>query len=173
MQNTKTLFQLWTNFSIILFPRSNQWKNYKFKFSWIFQLIRTSFASQGCLNIIVKHDLNRLKIRDNSRFVGSEMVVGSSEQDSLVEKGCNWNGPQSHLGPWLFWSPRNVVPKKCGPQEIWSPRNLDPNKFGLWEICSPKKFEPRMKIITWLFHAGPKPLGDQISWGPKMSGVPN
>ena len=30
--------------------------------------------------------------------------------------GYNWNGPQSHLGPWLFWSPRNMGPKKVGPR---------------------------------------------------------
>ena len=41
------------------------------------------------LFFIDNHDLNRLKIRENLRFVGSELVVGSSEQDSLVEKGCN------------------------------------------------------------------------------------
>ena len=34
--------------------------------------------------------------------------------------GDKWNGPQSHLGPWLLLS------KKFGPWEIWVPRNLDP-----------------------------------------------
>ena len=46
-----------------------------------------------------------------------------------VVDGSNWNGPQSHFGPWLFWSPKN----------------LDPKEFG-----------PLMKNITWIFHAGPK-----------------
>ena len=57
--------------------------------------------------------------------------------------GCNWNGPRSHLGPWLFWSPRNLVPEKFGPQEIWSPRNLVPRKFGPQEIWSPRSLVPR------------------------------
>ena len=70
--------------------------------------------------LIVKHDLNHLKISENSRFVGSELVVGSSEQDSLVEKGC------TEMVPNLIWAPDFF-----GPQEIWSPRNLDPKKFGL------------------------------------------
>ena len=59
--------------------------------------------------------------------------------------GCNWNGPRTHLGPWLFWFPRNLVPKKFGPQEIWS----------------------HMKIIT--FHTGTNFLWAQISWDPKFS----
>ena len=57
----------------------------------------------------------------------------------------------------LIWSPR---PEKFGPQEVWSLRNL-----------VPKKFESRIKIITWLFHAGAKFLKDQIFWGPKKSGA--
>ena len=68
----------------------------------------------------------------------------------------------------LIWAPDFF-----GPQEIWSLRNL-----------VPKKFDPRVKFITWLFHAGPKLLRDQISCllglkflgdqkiqGPKYSGA--
>ena len=29
--------------------------------------------------------------------------------------GCYWNGPWSHLGPWLFRSQRNLAPKNVGP----------------------------------------------------------
>jgi hypothetical protein len=43
----------------------------------------------------------------------------------ICSNGYNRNGPRSHLDPWLFWSPRNLVPeklvpKKFGPQECWS-----------------------------------------------------
>ena len=52
-----------------------------------------------------------------------------------------------------------LVRKKFGAREIWASRSL-----------VPEKFEPRMKIITWLFYVGPKLLGDQISWEPKVRG---
>jgi len=58
------------------------------------------------------------------------------------------------MGPNLIWAPDFF-----GPQEVWSLRNL-----------GPKKVEPLLKIITWLFHAGPKFfkfLVDQKSQGPK------
>ena len=112
------------------------------------------------LFFIDKHDLNRLKIRENLRFVGSELVVGSNEQDSLVEKCCNWNGPQ----------------------EIWSPRNLGPKKFGLWEIWSRWSLNPAWKSSHGFFIRGPnllgpKPLGtkflgDQKRQGPKWDRGP-
>ena len=57
--------------------------------------------------------------------------------------GYSWNDPQSHLGPWLFWSQRN----------------LDPKKFGL---C--------MNIIILHFSAGAKLLGAKISQVPNFSG---
>ena len=28
--------------------------------------------------------------------------------------------PDHDWGPWLFWSPRNLVPMKFGPREIWA-----------------------------------------------------
>ena len=56
--------------------------------------------------------------------------------------------------PNLIWAPDFF-----GPREIWSPRSLVPKKFG-----------PRMKIITWLFLAGPKLLWAQISQGPNEIG---
>jgi len=37
-----------------------------------------------------------------------------------VENGYNWNDPRSRLRPLIFWSPRNLVPKKFGSHEIWS-----------------------------------------------------
>ena len=64
----------------------------------------------------------------------------------------NWNGPQSHLGPWLFWAPRNLGPEKFGPQEVWFPRNMGPKKFG-----------PHMKIITWFFPCEPQTSRAKIS----------
>ena len=63
------------------------------------------------------------------------------------------------FGSLTFWSPRNLVPEKFGPQEVWALRNLGSKKF---ELC--------MKIITWLFRAGPKLLRAQISWRPNFSG---
>ena len=39
--------------------------------------------------------------------------------------GCCWNGPRSHLGPYLFW-----------PPEIWASKNLVSKKYGPQEICS-------------------------------------
>ena len=35
--------------------------------------------------------------------------------------GYKWNGPQSHLGSWLFWLSRNLDPEKFGSREVWSP----------------------------------------------------
>ena len=62
--------------------------------------------------------------------------------------GYNWNGPRTHLVPWLKWSPRNLVSEKFEPQEIWAPRSLGPVKFG-----------PCMKIIIILhFHSWNKIL---------------
>ena len=59
-------------------------------------------------------------------------------------QGYNWNGFRSHLGPWLFWSLRNLVPKKFGPREIWA----------------------LLEKAMWWFSCG-----DQISWGPYFSGT--
>ena len=56
--------------------------------------------------------------------------------------------------PNLIWAPDFF-----GPQEVWFLRNIGHEKIG-----------PCTKIITWLFHAGPKLLGAQISPGPKFSG---
>ena len=63
------------------------------------------------LFFIDKHDLNRLKIRENLRFVGSELVVGSNELNVT-----------------------EMVPKKFGPREIWAPRSLVSEKFGPDEV---------------------------------------
>ena len=51
-------------------------------------------------------------------------------------------------------------PEFFGPQEVWSPKDIGLKEFG-----------HNMKIITWLFHDGPKLLGDQIYWGPEKSGA--
>ena len=72
----------------------------------------------------------------------------------------NWNGPQSHLGPWLFWFPRNVVLEKFGPQEIWTSRNWSPKRFG-----------PYIKMPYNNFHGESKLLGDQICQRPKFLGT--
>ena len=53
-----------------------------------------------------------------------------------IRNGCNWNGPRSHLGPWLFWSPRKLVPVwkclnvSCGDQISWGPKVRGPNDIG-------------------------------------------
>ena len=74
---------------------------------------------------------------------------------------CNcWNGPWSHLVPWLFWSPRNLIPEKFGPLEIWAPRNLVPAWKSLYTIF--------MQGPTFL---GPKFLRDQSSHGPNFLGT--
>ena len=57
--------------------------------------------------------------------------------------GCNWNGPRTYLGPWLFWSSRNLVSTKFGSKEIWSPHLyhfmqgpiLSGQKFSWDQIC--------------------------------------
>jgi hypothetical protein len=75
-------------------------------------------------------------------FSGSiNLIVGGSAD------GCNWVGPRTHLGPWVFWAPRNLVHRKFGPQEIWSPGNLVPKKNG------PPKNLPNIKEIKleWSF----------------------
>ena len=61
-----------------------------------------------------------------------------------------------------------LVPDFFDPQEIWCLRNLDRSK-EVPKNFSFRGFGSRMIIITWRFHAGPKLLGDQISWGPKKS----
>ena len=73
----------------------------------------------------------------------------------------------TEMGPNLIWAP-----DVFGPQEIWAPGNLGPEKFGPQEVWSLKnigteKIGPRTKIITWLFHEGPKFLGAQKSQGTK------
>ena len=68
--------------------------------------------------------------------------------------------PRSHLGPWLFWSPRNLVPNKFSPWEIWAPRM----SVSAW-ICY------KMIFMEGLNFSGPKFLRAQISWGPKKSGA--
>ena len=94
--------------------------------------------------------------------------------------GCNWVGPQTHLVPWIFWSPRNLVPekfgpqkfgpctflvpKKFGPQDIWSPRNLVPGKFGPQEIWSPRNVVPRK--------FGPQEIWSPGNLVPKKNGPP-
>ena len=73
--------------------------------------------------------------------------------------GYKWNGPQSHLGPWLFWSPRNLDPEKFGPREVWAPHE----KAMWWFSCGDQ--------ISWgPYFSGTKLLGAKISWGPKLLG---
>ena len=67
----------------------------------------------------------------------------SKHKGSTEKLGYNWNGPQFHFGLWLFWSLKNLVLKS-------------------WFLHE--------NAISW-FHAGPKLLRDQISWGPKKSGA--
>ena len=55
------------------------------------------------------------------------------------------------------------APDFFGPREIWTQRSLVPER-------GTKKFVSSMKIITWLFHAGPKLLGTKISRGPNFLG---
>ena len=38
----------------------------------------------------------------------------------LENTNFNQNGPQSHFGPWHFWSQRNLDPKKFGPKKNWA-----------------------------------------------------
>ena len=67
----------------------------------------------------------------------------------------NWNGPQSHLGPWL------LVPEKFGPQEIWLPRNLVPtwkSSHGFFMRCP--NFSGTKKV------RGPNEIGDHFSYSP-------
>ena len=63
--------------------------------------------------------------------------------------GYNWNGPRSHLAPWIFW-----VPKKFGPCEIWILRNLVPEWKSLYGISmqgptflGPKFQEPKISEV--------------------------
>ena len=74
-------------------------------------------------------------------------------------QGYNWNGFRSHLGPWLFWSLRNLVPKKFGPREIWALLE----KAMWWFSCGDQ--------ISWgSYFLGTKLLGAQIQ-GPNEIGV--
>ena len=69
--------------------------------------------------------------------------------------GYSWNVPRSHWGPWLFWSPRNLVLEKNGPQKIWSPINLVPTR----------------KFLLMAIHAETKFCGDLISCRENHSGT--
>ena len=71
--------------------------------------------------------------RPNSRINQQRHPHSSDSSDWY-----SWNGPQPHLGPWLFWSLRILGPTKVGP-------------------C--------MKMLYNDFHADMKFLGAQTSWG--------
>ena len=120
-----------------------------------------------------------LTIRDVKFFLEKDTWRHSSA-------GLYWVGPQTHLVPWIFWSPRNLVPekfgpqkfgphtflvpKKFGPQEIWSPRNLVPEKFGPQEIWSPGNLVPKKFGPQEIWSPGnlvPKKFGPQEEWSPK------
>ena len=73
--------------------------------------------------------------------------------ESRLQIGYNWNGPRPHLSPWLFWSMRNLVPKKLWPQEVWS---LHENNYIA--------FSCRIQLTLGPNFSGPNFLGDQISW---------
>ena len=78
----------------------------------------------------------------------------------LIFYNYNWNSPWPQLGPCLFWSPRNLVPKKFGP----------------WGIWAPPKLVPALKCYIIIYmqgpnFSGPKLLRAQISWGPNFSGT--
>ena len=81
--------------------------------------------------------------------------------ETCVFFGYNWNGPQSHLGPWLFWAPRNLGPQnlgpeKFGPQDVWVPHE----KAVWWFACGEQLFwDP--------YFSGTKFIGDQKSQDPK------
>ena len=58
--------------------------------------------------------------------------------------GCNWNGPRSHLVPWLFWAPRSLGPA--------------------WKSHV-------MIFVQGPIFSGPIFLRDQTSWGPNFLGT--
>ena len=74
--------------------------------------------------------------------------------------GCNWVGPRTHLGPWLFWSPRNLDPEKFGPWEVWALRSLGPTWKSYVMI-----FMQRPNFLGPTFH------GDQTAWGQNFLGT--
>ena len=62
---------------------------------------------------------------------------------------------------WLFWSPRNLGPKKFGPREIWAPRNLVPTwKSSNVELVS----DTNSNHMAFS-------CGAQTSWGPNFLGT--
>ena len=97
--------------------------------------------------------------------VKTAVIIVSAQ--TLDSQSC----PRSQLGPWLFWSPRNLVPQKFGTQKI-----LGPTKFGPREIWSPGNLVAAWKSLYGIFMQGPsflepKFVRDQISWGPNFLGT--
>ena len=70
--------------------------------------------------------------------------------------GFNWNGPWSHLGPWLLGS------KKFGPWEIWVPRSLGPTWKSHVMIFVQG---PILLGLIFLRDKGPKKSGAQMRLG--------
>ena len=95
--------------------------------------------------------------------------MSNQKLKALYYGGYSWNGPWCHLGPWLFWSPRNLVPEKFGPQEIWfmrGPNILGPKFLGDQKSQWPKWLSGTISVTAslknfWWF--GPK-CPFEINW---------
>ena len=66
------------------------------------------------------------------------------------------------MGPWLFWSPRDLVPKKFGPRELWAPGSFFPAwKCRIMILIRGPNFLRAKKV------RGPNEIGDHFSYSPK------
>ena len=84
---------------------------------WYFFILCADFVNRRVFFIVNYVCIWKLPQSENAltRCLGNQFW--------LFELKCNfpsckkhWNGHRSHLGPWLFWSPRNLVPEKLIPE---------------------------------------------------------